>query len=101
MRSEKIFHALYNDDDILLSAVKKIKDNHYDIEEIYTPLFLQQWKEAVQKLEDSILKNYDLEEKHNDSGNDCNTLWRLIQEQSKNKRYYSYKHVYVLFVFWL
>ena len=37
MGSEKIFHAFYNDDDILLSAVKKIRDNHYDIEEIYTP----------------------------------------------------------------
>ena len=37
MGSEKIFHAFYNDDDILLSAVKKIKENHYVIEEIYTP----------------------------------------------------------------
>ena len=37
MGTEKIFHAFYNDDDILLSAVKKIKENHYDIEEIYTP----------------------------------------------------------------
>jgi hypothetical protein len=33
----KTFHALYNDDDVLLSAVKKIKEKHYDIEEIYTP----------------------------------------------------------------
>jgi hypothetical protein len=37
MGSTKIFHALYNDDDVLLSAVKKIKEKHYDIEEIYTP----------------------------------------------------------------
>ena len=37
MGSVKIFHALYNDDDILLSAVKKIKEKHYDIEEVYTP----------------------------------------------------------------
>ena len=34
MGSVKIFHALYNDDDILLSAVKKIKEKHYDIEEV-------------------------------------------------------------------
>ena len=37
MGSTKTFHALYNDDDILLSAVKKIKEKHYDIDEIYTP----------------------------------------------------------------
>ena len=37
MGSTKTFHALYNDDDILLSAVKKIKEKHYDIEEVYTP----------------------------------------------------------------
>ena len=37
MGSSKTFHALYNDDDILLSAVKKIKEKHYDIEEVYTP----------------------------------------------------------------
>ena len=37
MGSTKTFHALYNDDDILLSAVKKIKEKHYEIEEIYTP----------------------------------------------------------------
>ena len=37
MESTKTFHALYNDDDILLSAVKKIKEKHYDIDEVYTP----------------------------------------------------------------
>ena len=37
MKSTKKFHALYNDDDVLLSAVKIIKEKHYDIEEIYTP----------------------------------------------------------------
>tara|TARA_B100000900_G_scaffold229333_1_gene194735 strand:- start:290 stop:868 length:579 start_codon:yes stop_codon:yes gene_type:complete len=37
MGSTKTYHALYNDDDILLSAVKKIKEKHYDIEEVYTP----------------------------------------------------------------
>ena len=37
MGSTKTFHALYNDDDILLSAVKKIKEKHSDIDEVYTP----------------------------------------------------------------
>ena len=37
MNSIKKFHALYNDDDILLQAVKKIKENNYHIEEVYTP----------------------------------------------------------------
>jgi hypothetical protein len=37
MVSTKTFHALYNDDDILLSAVKAIKEKHYEIEEVYTP----------------------------------------------------------------
>jgi hypothetical protein len=37
MGSTKTFHALYNDDDILLSAVKMIKEKHYDIDEVYTP----------------------------------------------------------------
>ena len=37
MSSKRTFHVLYNDDDILLSAVKKIKEKHYDIEEVYTP----------------------------------------------------------------
>jgi len=37
MGSTKTYHALYNDDDILLSAVKKIKEKHYHIEEVYTP----------------------------------------------------------------
>tara|TARA_B100000945_G_scaffold35695_1_gene24178 strand:- start:3015 stop:3548 length:534 start_codon:yes stop_codon:yes gene_type:complete len=37
MKASKIVRAFYNDDDILLSAVKTIKDNHYHIEEVYTP----------------------------------------------------------------
>ena len=37
MGSYKVIHALYNDDDVLMSAVKAVKaDKHY-IEEIYTP----------------------------------------------------------------
>ena len=37
MGPTKTFHALYNDDDVLLLAVKKIKEKHYHIEEVYTP----------------------------------------------------------------
>ncbi|MBU2525943.1 MAG: DUF3341 domain-containing protein [Bacteroidetes bacterium] len=35
--SNKVIHALYNDDDILLDAVKELKNAHYHIDEIYTP----------------------------------------------------------------
>jgi hypothetical protein len=35
--ASKVIHALYNDDDILLQAVKKVRDERYHIEEIYTP----------------------------------------------------------------
>ncbi|MCB0374428.1 MAG: DUF3341 domain-containing protein [Sinomicrobium sp.] len=33
----KVVQALYNDDDVLLDAVKKVKSAHHHIEEIYTP----------------------------------------------------------------
>ena len=35
--AEKTLHAIYDDDDKLLAAVKKIKDAKIDIEEVYTP----------------------------------------------------------------
>ena len=35
--SSKVIHALYDDDDILLKAVKEVKAAHHHIEEIYTP----------------------------------------------------------------
>lgn len=35
--AEKILHAVYDDDDKLLDAVKKIKAANYEIEEVYTP----------------------------------------------------------------
>ena len=35
--SNKVVHAIYNDDDILLAAVHKTKAAHYHIEEVYTP----------------------------------------------------------------
>ncbi|MEN9325750.1 MAG: Alternative complex protein, partial [Bacteroidota bacterium] len=34
--SNKVVHAIYNDDDILLAAVHKTKAAHYHIEEVYT-----------------------------------------------------------------
>ncbi len=33
----KVVHAIYTDDDVLMSAVKTVKDAHYHIEEVYTP----------------------------------------------------------------
>jgi len=37
MEASKVIHAIYNDDDVLMSAVKKVKAARYHIEEIYTP----------------------------------------------------------------
>ncbi len=37
MSSTKYIHAMYDDDDVLLEAVKKIKAEKYHIEEVYTP----------------------------------------------------------------
>lgn len=37
MEASKVIHAIYNDDDVLMSAVKKVKAEKYHIEEIYTP----------------------------------------------------------------
>ena len=35
--ASKIFRALYNDDDILMNAVKKVREEKHHIEEVYTP----------------------------------------------------------------
>jgi hypothetical protein len=35
--SHKVIHAIYNDDDILMDAVKATRKKHYHIEEIFTP----------------------------------------------------------------
>ncbi|MCM4155346.1 DUF3341 domain-containing protein [Gramella sp. AN32] len=35
--ASKVIHALYNDDDLLLQAVKQIREGRYHIGEIYTP----------------------------------------------------------------
>ena len=37
MSINKYIHALYDDDDTLLSAVKKIRSENHHIEEVYTP----------------------------------------------------------------
>ena len=37
MGSSKVIHALYTDDDVLLAAVKAVKDKKHHIEEIFTP----------------------------------------------------------------
>jgi len=37
MSSSKVIHALYDDDDVLLKAVKEVKAAHHHIEEVYTP----------------------------------------------------------------
>jgi len=37
MEASKVIHAIYNDDDVLLNAVKKVKAEKHRIEEIYTP----------------------------------------------------------------
>ena len=37
MGTTKVIHALYTDDDVLMSAVKAVKAEKYHIEEIYTP----------------------------------------------------------------
>ena len=37
MEASKVVHAIYNDDDVLMAAVKKVKSEKHHIEEIYTP----------------------------------------------------------------
>ena len=35
--SNKVIHAIYNDDDVLMDAVKQTREAHHHIEEVYTP----------------------------------------------------------------
>ena len=37
MEASKVIHAIYNDDDVLMNAVKKVKAAKHHIEEISTP----------------------------------------------------------------
>ena len=48
----KVIHALYNDDDILMNAVKAVRKEHYHIEEVYTP-FPVHGLDKVMGLEDT------------------------------------------------
>ena len=47
MESSKVIHALYNDDDILMAAVKKIRAEKHHIEEVYTPFPVHGLDEAL------------------------------------------------------
>ncbi|MCF8713346.1 DUF3341 domain-containing protein [Joostella atrarenae] len=35
--ASKVIQAMYNDDDVLMLAVKRVKEAHHHIEEVYTP----------------------------------------------------------------
>ena len=37
MSSSKVIYAIYNDDDVLMNAVKKTRAAHHHIEEVFTP----------------------------------------------------------------
>ena len=37
MSNNKVIHAIYNDDDILMDAVKQTRKAHHHIEEVFTP----------------------------------------------------------------
>ncbi|EGV42653.1 DUF3341 domain-containing protein [Bizionia argentinensis JUB59] len=37
METSKVIHAIYTDDDVLMSAVKRVKAEKYHIDEIFTP----------------------------------------------------------------
>lgn len=37
METSKVIHAIYTDDDVLMAAVKKVKEERHHIEEIFTP----------------------------------------------------------------
>jgi len=37
METSKVIHAIYTDDDVLMAAVKKVKEEKHHIEEVYTP----------------------------------------------------------------
>jgi hypothetical protein len=37
MSNSKVLHVIYNDDDILMDAVKKTRAAHYHIEDVFTP----------------------------------------------------------------
>ncbi|RLD30321.1 MAG: DUF3341 domain-containing protein [Bacteroidetes bacterium] len=47
MESSKVIQAIYNDDDVLMAAVKKVKAKRHHIEEIYTPFHIHGLDKAM------------------------------------------------------
>ena len=47
METSKVIHAIYNDDDVLMAAVKKVKAERHHIEEIYTPFHIHGLDKAM------------------------------------------------------
>src|SRR5699024_11245389 len=45
--ASKVIHAIYNDDDILLQAVKDTRANRYRIEEVYIPFHIHGLEDAM------------------------------------------------------
>lgn len=45
--ASKVIHAIYNDDDILLQAVKDTRENKYRIEEVYIPFHVHGLEDAM------------------------------------------------------
>jgi len=45
--ASKVIHAIYNDDDILLQAVKDTRQNRYRIEEVYIPFHIHGLEDAM------------------------------------------------------
>ena len=37
MDKQKVIYAIYDDDDVILNAVKSIRENGYNIDEVYSP----------------------------------------------------------------
>ena len=45
--ASRVIHAIYNDDDILLQAVKDTRQNRYRIEEVYIPFHVHGLEDAM------------------------------------------------------
>lgn len=45
--ASRVFHAIYNDDDILLQAVKDTREKRYRIEEVYIPFHVHGLEDAM------------------------------------------------------
>ena len=58
MSGKRFIHGIYDDDDVLLSAIKNIRAEKYDIEEVYTQDFLS-FLEKVLGEQPNVHKNPD------------------------------------------